>query len=176
MTRRATKASSLSAVVVVVRWSRTRKRYERQGVLVEEQALAAAEEQCLSDHDARMRRRERDRERRADGDAHFQARLADEISRLFPGCPPGRATGIARHTAMRGSGRVGRSAAGRALDDEAIALAVVASIRHQDTDYDRLLMSGLPPRDAARNQVRTAIDEILAVWRQPRHQPSQAGP
>src|SRR5262249_61988015 len=62
LTRRATKASSLSAVVV--RWSRTRKRYERQGVLVDEQALGTAEAQCAADEDARIRRRERDRVRR----------------------------------------------------------------------------------------------------------------
>jgi hypothetical protein len=37
LTRRAKKGSRLSAVVV--RWSRTRKRYERQGILVEESAL-----------------------------------------------------------------------------------------------------------------------------------------
>jgi hypothetical protein len=37
LTRRAKKGSGLSAVVV--RWSRTRKRYERQGILVEEPAL-----------------------------------------------------------------------------------------------------------------------------------------
>ena len=41
LTRRAKKASRVSAVVV--RFSRTRKRYERQGVLVEEAALARAE-------------------------------------------------------------------------------------------------------------------------------------
>jgi hypothetical protein len=58
LTRRAMKASGLSAVVV--RWSRTRKRYERQGLLVEEAGLEQAEQQCLSDEDARMRRRERD--------------------------------------------------------------------------------------------------------------------
>jgi hypothetical protein len=40
LTRRAAKASGLSAVVV--RWSRSRKRYERQGILVEEPALALA--------------------------------------------------------------------------------------------------------------------------------------
>ena len=40
LTRRAKKASSLSAVVV--RFSRTRKRYERQGILVEEAALETA--------------------------------------------------------------------------------------------------------------------------------------
>src|SRR5262252_5823039 len=66
LTRRASKASSLSAVVV--RWSRARKRYERQGVLVDEQALADAEEQCASDEEARIRRRERDRTRRASAD------------------------------------------------------------------------------------------------------------
>jgi hypothetical protein len=40
LTRRAGKASTLSAVVF--RWSRARKRYERQGLLVEQAALDAA--------------------------------------------------------------------------------------------------------------------------------------
>jgi hypothetical protein len=74
-----------------------------------------------------------------------------------------RAEAIARHTALRGSGRVGRSAAGRALGTEALTLAVVASIRHQDTDYDDLLMSGVP-RAEARDQIRPAIDRLLAAW------------
>ena len=164
LTRRATKASVLSAVVV--RWSRGRKRYERQGVMVEDHALTVAEQQCLSDADARARRRERDRVRRASGDEEFQARLAEKITRLFPGCPAERATAIAKHTGLRGSGRVGRSAAGRALDENAITLAVAASVRHQDTGYDTLLMSGLP-RDAARHQVQPAIDRVLTAWRQP---------
>lgn len=56
LTRRSKVASRLSAVVV--RYSRARKRYERQGVLVEEDALAAAEQQCLADEEARARRRE----------------------------------------------------------------------------------------------------------------------
>jgi hypothetical protein len=59
---------------------------------------------------------------------------------------------LAAHTGVRGSGRVGRSAAGRALDETAITLAVVASLRHQDTDYDSLLMAGLS-RDIARERV-----------------------
>ena len=164
LTRRATKASSLSAVVV--RWSRNRKRYERQGVLVEEAALALAEEQCMSDADARMRRRERDEVRRADVDSQFQARLELRIRRLFPGCPAGRATAIAEHTGLRGSGRVGRSAAARAFDETAITLAVVASVRHVDTDYDSLLMAGLP-RDMARTRVQPVIDKVLDAWRNP---------
>jgi hypothetical protein len=128
LTRRATKASGLSAVVV--RWSRSRKRYERQGVLVEDHALTVAEKQCLSDADARARRRERDQVRRASVDEEFQARLAEEITRLFPGCPAERATAIAKHTGLRGSGRVGRSTADRALDENAITIAMTTSVRH----------------------------------------------
>jgi hypothetical protein len=162
LTRRSTKASSLSAVVV--RWSRSRKRYERQGVLVEEAALALAEQECMSDADARMRRREREGVRRADLDVKFQIRMAEEIRRMFPACPAGRAAGIAEHAGERGSGRVGRSAAGRALDERAITLAVVASVRHRDTKYDSLLMAGMA-RDEARERVRADIDDVLDAWR-----------
>jgi hypothetical protein len=161
LTRRAKQASRLSAVVV--RWSRSRKRYERQGILAEEAAIEQAEEQCLADEDVRLRRRERDRERRAQEDVEFQARMAGEIRRLFPGCPKKRAIAIAQHAALRGSGRVGRSAAARALDERAITLAVAASVRHEDTDYDLLLMSGTP-REIARDQIRPAIDRILDAW------------
>lgn len=162
LTRRAKKASGLSAVVM--RLNRRRKRYERQGLLVEEAALEQAEEQCLADEDARARRRERDRERRADEDLEFQARTAREIRRMFPGCPADRAEAIARHTGTRGSGRVGRSAAGRALDETAVRAAVVAAVRHEDTDYDALLMSGVP-RTTAREQIRAEVDRVLDRWR-----------
>jgi hypothetical protein len=164
LTRRAKKASVLSAVVV--RWSRTRKRYERQGLLVEEPALEQAEQQCLADEEARMRRRDRDRQRRDAGDVQLAASMASEIGRLFPRCPAGRAEAIARHTSLRGSGRVGRSAAGRSLDEEAITLAVVASVRHEDTEYDSLLMSGVS-REDARDRIRSAVDRILAAWARP---------
>jgi hypothetical protein len=60
-TRRARKRSGLSAVVV--RFSRARKRYERQGVLVEQEALEQAEAECLADEELRGRRREREAER-----------------------------------------------------------------------------------------------------------------
>ncbi len=46
LTRRAGKYSTLSAVVL--KWSRTRKRYERQGLLLEESALQRAEQECLA--------------------------------------------------------------------------------------------------------------------------------
>jgi hypothetical protein len=168
LSRRAKKESGLSAVVV--RFSRTRKRYERQGILVEEPALDRAEEQCLADEELRKRRRERAAERRPQEDLAFQARIAKEILRLFPGCPPKRAEEIAGHTGVRGSGRVGRSAAGRALDEEAITGAVIASVRHLDTEYDELLMKGYE-RAAARSMVWDEVEEVLEAWRAGRPRP-----
>ena len=47
LTRRARKYSTLAAVVL--KWSRGRTLYERQGALVEEQALQRAEAECLND-------------------------------------------------------------------------------------------------------------------------------
>ncbi len=61
LTRRAKAGSRLSALVV--RFSRSRKCYERQGILVEEQALEQAEQSCLADEDARARRREHEAQR-----------------------------------------------------------------------------------------------------------------
>jgi hypothetical protein len=54
LTRRAKRISGLSAVVV--RWSRTRERYERQGILAEAEAIERAEQECLSDAEVRVRR------------------------------------------------------------------------------------------------------------------------
>ena len=165
LTRRARAASRLSAVVV--RFSRTRKRYERQGVLVEEDALADAERQCLADQGARARQRERDAERREREDLELRSRFAAEIARLFPGCPPDRADAIAGQAVARGSGRIGRTAAGRALAADAVEPAVAASIRHQDTANDDLLMKGVAYADA-RDRVRAEVDDVLARWRRGR--------
>lgn len=73
---------------------------------------------------------------------------------------------IARHSAVRGSGRIGRTVAGRALDPEAVTLAVVASIRHEDSPYDELLMSGVT-RAEARETVRPLVEVVLETWRRP---------
>jgi len=40
---------------VVVKWSRARKRHERQGILVDEAALVQAESECLTPEEARFR-------------------------------------------------------------------------------------------------------------------------
>ncbi|MEV5609210.1 DUF2293 domain-containing protein [Streptomyces sp. NPDC052225] len=162
LTRRAREESALSAVVV--RFHRRRGRYERQGVLVEEAALARAEVRCLADAEARARRRARDAARRAVQDERFVAAFAAEIRRLFPGCPAQRAVAIAGHAGLRGSGRVGRSAAGRALTEGAVTAAVRAAVRHVDTPYDRLLMEGVP-RGEARSRVAAGVATVLDTWR-----------
>ncbi|MFE0510386.1 DUF2293 domain-containing protein [Streptomyces sp. NPDC058964] len=162
LTRRSREESALWAVVV--RFNRRRSRYERQGVLVEEAALARAEERCLADAEARRRRRARDARRRTAEDVRFTEAFAAEIRRLFPGCPADRARAIAGHASVRGSGRVGRSAAGRALSEGAVISAVVASVRHLDTPYDQLLMSGVA-RYEARRRIAPAVETVLRAWR-----------
>ncbi|GLZ38670.1 DUF2293 domain-containing protein [Actinokineospora sp. NBRC 105648] len=164
LTRRARKASGLAAVVV--RWSKSRKRFDRRGLLVEHAAREAAEEQCLADEEVRERRKARDRDRRAAQDVEFQAAFAVRIGELFPGLAADRAQAIAEHAGTRSSGRVGRSAAGRAFDEHAVTLAVVAAIRHEETDYDAMLMAGVP-RATARERIRDDIDRVLTQWRLP---------
>jgi hypothetical protein len=162
LTRRARKYSSLSAVVV--RFSRARKRYERQGVLVEDAALDRAEEECYADAAEREAAREKAAGRRAEQDRDLAARMTESILALYPSCPAAEAQAIAVHTSRRGSGRVGRTAAGRALEAEALSAAVIAAIRHRHTRYDELLMHGYSRIDA-RDAVRDTIDRVLERWR-----------
>jgi len=164
LTRRARKHSALSALVV--RFSRSRGRYERQGVLVEKAALDQAEEECLGDAAERATRREQDGLRRAQQDQDLGARMTETILRLFPGCPPKEASAIAAHTSVRGSGRVGRTSSGRALEEQALTAAVVAAIRHKHTRYDELLMRGYS-RMEARDSIRDAVDRVVERWRRP---------
>ena len=161
LTRRARKHSSLAAVVV--RFNRARKRYERQGLLVVEGALVKAEEECTADAPARAAARDRAAQIRQEEDQEFVADLGRAIAQRYPGCPAAEARRIAEHTGRRSSGRVGRSAAGRALEPSAVDLAVVAHIRHAHTNYDQLLMRGTERLDA-RALVRERIQRVLAGW------------
>jgi hypothetical protein len=162
LTRRASTYSTLRAVVV--RFSRARGRYERQGVLVEQQALEKAEEECLADEEARAARRARDAERREGRDAEYVASFAERIRELFPGCPPAEREVIAEHACAIHSGRVGRSAAARRLEEDAVTLAVRAHVRHQHTRYDELLASGTA-REESRAEVALLVERVLADWK-----------
>jgi hypothetical protein len=163
LTRRSTKYSRLHAKVL--RWSRTRKRYERQGILVEKEALEKAEEECLSDAEVREIRREREAERRASLDLQYVNQFAKRILELFPKCPAETADLIAQYACLKYSGRVGRSAAAKSFDPGAIGLAVRAYVRHQYTSYDELLFEGYDRQDA-RVLVHEEIDGILAEWQE----------
>jgi hypothetical protein len=162
LTRRAKKYSKLTAVVL--HWSSSRKRYERQGLLVEGTAIEQAEKECLADGPQRERKRLRDQERRAIHDQKFVEGFAKRIEELYPGAPKGRAAIIAARACDKYSGRVGRSASARDLEAEAVKLAVVAHIRHEETDYDDLLMKGRDRHDA-RAIVSDRVFETLEAWR-----------
>jgi len=130
LTRRSRKYSGLSAVVV--KWSRARKRYERQG-------------------------------RRAELDLEYIRSFAGRVREIYPFCPTGRESLIAEHACRKYSGRVGRSATAKTLDEEAVRLAVTAHVRHAETNYDDLLLNGIE-RWGAREQVYSKVSRILDRW------------
>jgi len=164
LTRRATVHSPLRAVVV--QWSRSRQHYERQGILVTPAAIQRAEEECLADADLRERRRERAAKVRETQEQAYLAEVTQTIRAAFPGCPPKEVARIAEWTCEKHSGRVGRSAAAKSLDPQALRLAVIARIRHEHTRYDELLMQH-GDRSLARAEVHAEINEVLQRWEAP---------
>jgi len=162
LTRRSGKYSKLRAVVV--KFSTSRKRYERQGLLVEEPALARAEEECIADAEARARARYRAAERETKLDEQYIKRFAEEVGRQYPSCPDIERTSIAEHACLKYSGRVGRTAAAKRFEPEAIDLAIRAHVRHSHTRYDELLVDGVE-RHGARLAVAQDVERVLDSWR-----------
>lgn len=119
----------------MLEWSRARKRYERQGLLVEEAALQQAEQKCLAEAEARARRREQEADRRAELDQEYIQQFAARVRELFPACP----------------------------DEKAVLMAVSAHTRHAETNYDELLAQGWD-RSLARDEVGDKVDQILEHW------------
>ena len=161
LTRRARKYSNLAAVVL--KWSRARKRYERQGLLVDAQALENAEKESLADSEIRARRREREAIRREEVDSKYVEEFAVRVREVFPRCPAGREREVAKHACLKYSGRIGRSASAKAMDEAAVRLAVIAHVRHRETKYDELLGKGLE-RGEARAAVEETVYRILQKW------------
>ncbi len=163
LTRRARKHSGLSAVVL--KFSKSRGRYERQGVLVEAAALVRAEQECLGDEERRQLARERAAVQRDRADATYVAAFAEQIALRYPGCPRDEGESIAKHACEKSSGRVGRSAAAKDFDPTMIDLAVRAHVRHAHTSYDSLLSKGWD-RTGARTEVSDTVREVLRRWGQ----------
>src|SRR3990172_2893441 len=103
LTVRAKKYSSLYAVVL--KWSRTRKQYERQGLIVQKEAIEKAEEECFKDSDLREHRRLREAEKRKELDQEFIRNFASRIRELYQSIPKGREMIIAEHACQKFSGR-----------------------------------------------------------------------
>jgi hypothetical protein len=161
LSRRSRKHSTLSAVVV--RFSRARKRYERQGLLVEPAALERAEQECLNDEGQRVRARNRAGLARERADVQYVQEFAAQVRMAYPGCPGAEAEAIAGHACLKYSGRVGRSAAARKFDSMAVTLAVTAHVRHHHSQYDKLLAQGRDRSDA-RHAVASVVQGVLQRW------------
>ena len=146
-----------------MKWSRVRKRYERQGLLVENEALERAEKECAADEGARKLARARAAARRSELDLEYVRSFAVRVREIFPFCPAARERMIAEHACRKYSGRVGRSAAAKTLDEEAVRLAVTAHVRHAETNYDDLLLNGSERREA-REKVYQKVIQILYRW------------
>jgi len=101
--------------------------------------------------------------RRDELDQEYISSFAKRVRELFPNCPAGREQVIAEYACQKYSGRVGRSAQAKSLDEKSILLAVIAHIRHAETNYDELLMQGMD-RSSARDEVREEIDQLVAQW------------
>jgi len=86
LTRRSRKYSMLSAVVV--RFSRSRGRYERQGLLIESEALERAQQECLSDQEQRRIARERAAAAREREDQRYMEQFASAIQASARECGP----------------------------------------------------------------------------------------
>jgi len=162
LTRRARKYSATSEIVW--KYSKSRKRNERQGVLVTVGGLEKAEQECCSDEDIRESNRIKAAEIRKIKDAEYTRKFAEEIREIFPGCPPESATEIAVHACEKYSMRVGRSASAKEFDRGTITLAVRAHIRHKHTKYDSLLASGHERHDA-RELISDDIASVVSEWR-----------
>src|SRR5206468_5630020 len=122
-----------------------------------------AENECLADQEIRARRSERESERRTELDREYVQAFAASVRQIFPACPKAREQEVAEHACRKYSGRVGRSAAAKSFDEDAVRLAVVAHVRHRETNYDELLGKGWF-RGEARTRVRDDVERICQEW------------
>lgn len=161
LTRRTKKYAATARPVL--KWSRSRKRFQRQGLLAEQEAILRARAECEADAPEREKRQQQDAVRRAEADKEYINCFADEVRRLYPYCPEGRELNIAEHACRKYSGRVGRSAQAKSLDEKAVRLAVTAHIRHTETDYDHLCET-TRNRSLARSKVLDKVNLMLRLW------------
>lgn len=161
LTRRARKYSRFSPVVV--RFSRARKRYERQGVLVDEEALSRAEQECLPAHKSRLYAGLRAEWARENWDQAYFEDFVRQLAKLYPGCPRRAADKIARQACERHSRRSARTPSGKQPERPPVRQAVAAHVRNTATRYGELLVEG-KTRIQARKLVKSEVSAVLDEW------------
>lgn len=161
LTRRSKKHSALCGVVMA--WNQRRKRFERQGQLVEEKAIKIAELECANDQQERAEKNKKAATIRAIKDKEYIQHFAIAIRQRYPNCPQNREVEIAQHACEKYSGRVGRTADAKQFDAKMIDLAVEAHIRHAETDYDSQFGKGKAKKQI-RSEVRYDINHVLRKW------------
>jgi hypothetical protein len=150
-------------VAALVQWSPGSKRWERRGTLAEPSAIAEARRQCVADAVRREQSRRVAAARRELEQREYLAAFRGAVLRLFPGCPRAEASDIAAHACEKHSGRVGRTAASKQLDDEMVRLAVIAHVRHLHTTYDHTIDRTRDKR-GSRAAVRADLHAVLSAW------------
>jgi hypothetical protein len=128
------------------------------GIFVAEEDEQAMREAIAARNSKRQTPAQKAATRRAKQEKDALAMKA-EILVKFQAMPEADAEDCARHAGVIGSGRVGRSST---AEDPARA-AVVAYVRHNLTEYDALLDSGVE-REEVRRIVAPKIREVLERW------------
>ncbi|PGH06098.1 hypothetical protein AJ79_06632 [Helicocarpus griseus UAMH5409] len=100
----------------------------------------------------------------AQKDLRDSTKARELLETHFPNMPAQSLEKVLGHAFLKGSRRVGRS--GKIESDEVkVRLAVEAHIRHEHTDYDRLLDCGVEWKEA-RARVRAKVNQVLALWQE----------
>lgn len=162
LSRRSKKHSKLCGELLT--WNRRAKRYQRLGIYVEKKALALAEQECEADLHKREEKNKKAAVKREIEDKEYIQNFAKAIRKLYPKCPVKREIEIAKHACAKYSGRVGRTADAKKFDADMIDRAVIAHIRHIETDYDELLAKGHDKR-LLRENIYEDVQKILNSWR-----------
>lgn len=162
MTVRSKKHSVLCGAVI--EWNQRRKRFERRGQYVEAKALVLAKQECLADEAKRALNNAKAAEKREVQDQIYIQDFAKAIRMRYPNCPKDREIAIAQHACEKHSRRVGRTADAKAFEEEMIDLAVIAHVRHVETDYDHQFGKG-KRKSEIRQDLKATIMRIIAKWR-----------
>ncbi|KAF1836069.1 hypothetical protein BDW02DRAFT_256565 [Decorospora gaudefroyi] len=94
-------------------------------------------------------------------DAIDVAKAAAEIDVQFPKMPKAEKEVVLRHGFRKHSGRVGRTSS--IPLSQKVLLAVIAHVRHINTNYDALLKDG-EKRTDARKTTRSKIESVMRQW------------